>query len=266
MNEPTYEYRGLMASTWDFFRGDTSNWEDKLFYRTLIDQYGQPILDVGCSTGRLILDYMEDGLEVDGVDNSPEMLAICREKAQKRGLMPNLYTQWMETLDLPRQYRTIIVPSSSFQLVTDSTKAAQAMDRFFTHMEAGAALIMSFMSNQHPPNPDDQSDPDVWNPWYLLEEKIRGDDGAIIRRWIRGKSDTQLQHTENRYEIEVGGKIVISETITQSPALRWYTQNQAQQLYETAGFKVIQIYNGFEFEPASETAHVFTILGEKPTP
>jgi hypothetical protein len=26
-----YEYSGLMAATWDLFRGDTTNWEDKFF-------------------------------------------------------------------------------------------------------------------------------------------------------------------------------------------------------------------------------------------
>jgi ubiquinone/menaquinone biosynthesis C-methylase UbiE len=261
MSQPNYEYRGLMASTWDFFRGDASAWEDKAFYRVLLEEYGQPVLDVGCGTGRLMLDYMADGLDVDGVDNSPEMLALCREKAQQRELMPNLYAQWMEALDLPRQYRTIIVPSCSFQLVTDSAKALQAMNRFFTHMEPGAALVIPFMTDEHPSNPDDQSQ---WGDWYPLAEKIRATDGAIVRRWIRGKSDTQLQHTENRYEIEIEGEIVASETINQSPALRWYTQNQARQLCETAGFEVVQIYNSFEFKPALETSKVFTILAVKP--
>ena len=200
MSEPSYEYRGLMASTWDFFRGDTSAWEDKSFYRALIDQYGQPVLDVGCGTGRLILDYIADGLDVDGVDNSPDMLALCREKAQQRGLTPNLYSQWMEALDLPRQYRTIIVPSLSFQLVTDSVKASKAINRFFTHLEVGAALIFPFMIEDAPSDPNDQPE---WGDWTLLGEKTRLDDGAIVRRWIRGKSDDQLQHTENRYEIEI---------------------------------------------------------------
>jgi ubiquinone/menaquinone biosynthesis C-methylase UbiE len=260
MSEPNYEYRGLMASTWDFLRGDTSKWEDKPFYRTLIDQYGQPVLDVGCGTGRLLLDYMADGLDVDGVDNSPEMLVICHEKAQERGLAPRLYEQWMEMLDLPRQYRTIIVPSLSFQLVTDSDKALQAMNRFFKQLKDGAALILPFMSDDTPSASNDKSE---WGDWACLAEKTRVEDGAIIRRWIRGASVDQLQHTENRYEVEIDGKIVTSETIRQSPALRWYSQDQAQQICETAGFNVVQMYDGFAFNPAIDTSKVFTIVAEK---
>ena len=39
MMNTDYEYRGLLASTWDLFRGDTSNWEDKFFYEKIIQKY-----------------------------------------------------------------------------------------------------------------------------------------------------------------------------------------------------------------------------------
>jgi hypothetical protein len=29
MSEPEYEYHGVMAQTWDLFRSDTSNWDDR---------------------------------------------------------------------------------------------------------------------------------------------------------------------------------------------------------------------------------------------
>jgi len=52
---------------------------------------GQPALDVGCGTGRLLLDFLASGMDIDGVDNSPEILALCCETAQQRGLEPRLY-------------------------------------------------------------------------------------------------------------------------------------------------------------------------------
>src|SRR5580698_11368183 len=99
MPDQDYEYRGLMAEAWDLLRGDTSVWTDRLFYRAIIERQGGPALDVGCGTGRLLLDYLSAGLDVDGVDNSPEMLAICREKAAAAGVdvEGRLFEQSMET-------------------------------------------------------------------------------------------------------------------------------------------------------------------------
>jgi hypothetical protein len=42
MVEPEYEYRGMMAKTWDLFRGDTSDWEDRVFFLEIIHASGQP--------------------------------------------------------------------------------------------------------------------------------------------------------------------------------------------------------------------------------
>lgn len=114
---PEYEYKGLLAETWDVFRGDTSNWPDRFFYLELIEKFGQPVLDVGCGTGRLLLDYLQQGIDIDGVDNSPDMLAMCRQKAKTLNLEPTLYEQYLETLSLPRHYSTILIPSSTLQLI-----------------------------------------------------------------------------------------------------------------------------------------------------
>ena len=42
VSEPEYEYRGLVASTWDLGRGDTSGWSDAAFYRDLGFSGGRP--------------------------------------------------------------------------------------------------------------------------------------------------------------------------------------------------------------------------------
>ena len=170
----SYEYRGMMAAAWDLLRGDTSNWKDRFFYRDLIVRYGQPVLDVGCGTGRLLLDYLAQGIDVDGVDVSPEMLAICAEKAQRLGLHLRVFEQVMEELDLPRTYRMIMVPSSSFQLLTDPRDAQESMRRFFRHLEPGGMLVMPFMLLWSGPTPQRI----VQGSWEPSGEAVRPEDGS----------------------------------------------------------------------------------------
>jgi ubiquinone/menaquinone biosynthesis C-methylase UbiE len=259
LDQPVYEYYGMLAATWDLFRGDTSNWPDKLFYRDIIQKYGQPVLDVGCGTGRLVLDYLQEGLDVDGVDNSPEMLAICRQKAQKRGLQPALYEQWMETLDLPRLYRTILGPSSTFQLLPDLAVAEKALGNLYRHLEPGGVLVMSFM-------PLWSEDMPLQTDWFQIGEIVRPEDGALIRRWGRERNNPEKKLTElseERYDVIVNGQVIASEYHQRPNSGRWYTQGQAVALYQAAGFKHIQKFDDFTFQPATEKSVVFCVLGQK---
>jgi ubiquinone/menaquinone biosynthesis C-methylase UbiE len=246
---PAYEYHGLMAEAWDLLRGDTSVWEDRPFYLELIRRFGEPVLDVGCGTGRLLLDYLAEGVEIEGVDVSPDMLALCRAKASTLGLEPTLYEQAVEDLQLPRRYRTIIVPSSSIQLVIDPATAERAVARLAAHLEPGGALVMPFMILE-----GDES-------WAV--EALRPD-GALVRRTARSHYDpvTQLEDTDDLYEVVVDGEVVAAERHVQKPATRSYTVDQARALYLQGGLELEQIVDGFSDQPF-EDGLVFTIIGSR---
>ena len=251
-----YEYRGLMASAWDLLRGDTANWPDRPFYREIIRANGEPALDVGCGTGRLLLDYQAQGLDVDGVDNSPEMLAICREKALARGLDVRLFHQSMPALDINRRYRTIFVPSSSFQLVTDRAQADETLRRLYRHLQDGGTLVMSIMDVSN----------DGGGAWQLVRERMRPGDGLTIRRWGRSTYDasTQLESTEDRYEVMRDGKVVESEHHSRSPATRNYSLPQITQLMQSAGFAQVSAVSGFTHAPAVVGEALFCVIGTRP--
>jgi ubiquinone/menaquinone biosynthesis C-methylase UbiE len=254
-----YEYRGLLAETWDLFRGNTSGWADRFFFREFIEQHSGRVLDVGCGTGRLLLDYLSDGIDIEGVDNSPQMLELCRQKGSDLGLTPTLYQQSMQELDLPHRYRVIIVPSSSFQLVTDVDDARQAMDNFFRHLEPGGILIMPFMLLW-------QEGTALETDWIQDGEMALPEAGVVIRRWSRARFDpeNQLEHTETRFEKIVEGDIITSEYHSRSPATRAYTQAQARQMYLQSGFRDLKFYSEFSLEPAREADRIFSVVGVKP--
>ena len=256
MNVEDYEYRRLIASSWDLLRGDTSDWPDRAFYREIILNDGQPALDVGCGTGRLLLDYLADGIDVDGVDVSPEMLEICRNKAKHIGLQPNLYQQSMEFLSVGRKYRTIFVPSSSFQLIIELSVASEALKRFYLHLVPGGTLVMSIMDIS-----SDNSE-----KWKLMAEPARPDDELLVRRWARSDYDprTQLEHTEDRYELVKDGEVIASELYRRSPATRAYTLDQITNMLVKTGYVNIRAVSGFTSEPASPDDKIFCIFGKRP--
>src|ERR687884_121833 len=105
MAEPQTWHYGLVARWWAEFNVDGP---EIAYYRRLIEHYGQPVLDAGCGTGRLLPPYLREGLDVDGCDLSADMLALCRARAEREGLTPRLYRQALHELDLPRRYPGIV--------------------------------------------------------------------------------------------------------------------------------------------------------------
>jgi SAM-dependent methyltransferase len=256
MTTPDYEYHGLMAEYWDLLRGDTSKWEDRAFYLELVKKQGEPVLDIGCGTGRILLDFMQQGIDIDGVDNSPEMLALLRQKANRLNLNPSIYLQEMEILSLPRRYATILVPSSSFQLLLDPAQPPLAMMGFWEHLLPGGLLVMPFMT--------------LWKVGDPLEGEITKEatraDGARVRRiaWSRYDPEIELEETRDTYEVIQDGQVIASETHVQSPATRSYTQEQAVALYRQVGFEDIRVYHEFTFEPVKPEDTLFCVLGNRP--
>ena len=254
---PSYEYYGMIAEFWDLFRGDTSTWEDRFFFLDVVKKYGSPVLDVGCGTGRILLDFMKLGFDIEGVDNSPEMLRLLRQKAEHLNLHPTVYQQEMTELSLPRKYQTILVPSSSFQLLLEENLPPVAIKRFYEHLLPGGVLAMPFMTLWKPDNP-------LESEW--TREATRPEDSATVRRWQYSRFDpkTNLEHTIDRYEIVKEGKVIASEEHHQSPATRSYTQQQAIRLYEEAGLEDIQVFHEFTFDPVKPEDDTFCVLGFKP--
>ena len=74
----TWHY-GLVARWWAEFE---VGGPEIGYFQDMIGVYGQPALDVGCGTGRLLLPYLRAGLDVDGCDVSSDMIDLYRERGE----------------------------------------------------------------------------------------------------------------------------------------------------------------------------------------
>ncbi|MEW6224540.1 MAG: class I SAM-dependent methyltransferase [Chloroflexota bacterium] len=248
------EYRGLMAEAWDALRGDTSDWEDRAWFREVVRRNGEPALDVGCGTGRLLLDFLADGVDVDGVDNAPDMLALLQAKASAAGLDVDgrVHLGRMESLRMPRRYRTVMVPSSSFQLLVEPDEAAEAVRRFFAHLEPGGVLAMPFIVM-------DTAYAERWSKEATLA------DGSLVRRTAVATFDPAdgVEATDDRYEVFRDGALVRSERFVRPRATRAWSREEARLAYERAGFRDLEWGADFTFQDRPPES-VFTIVGRRP--
>lgn len=251
-------YRDLVAETYDiWFSGET--FEDTEFFRRVMNELPGPALEVGCGTGRLLIPYLQDGLEVEGVDSSADMLAICRRKAEQLGLSPILHRQYMQELDLSRQYQTIYVPFGSFMLVSERMGAIETLKRFHAHLAPGGQVLLTtylfWGETRFIPKGDLPAQRQ--KVWTLRRTGTRPSDGATILLHQAGVMDyvEQVQQGWYRYEVYLNGRQV--DTYLQPMKLRWYSKYELYLMLEKAGFRDISVCGDYTESEASELHSVF---------
>ena len=153
MNEPVVWHYGLMAERWAEFNIDAP---ELPFFQDAIARFGQPVLDVACGTGRLLLPLLRVGIDIDGCDISGDMLRFCRKKAAAEGYDPHLYEQPMHAFDIPRRYKTIYI-CGSFGLSGSRAADLETLRRCYIHLEDGGALLLNIQA--------EYTSPEAWDLW-----------------------------------------------------------------------------------------------------
>src|SRR4051794_517340 len=152
MNQPSTWHHGLVAEWWANFNTDGPEIE---YFRQHV-QGAQPVLDAGCGTGRLLVPWLQAGIDVDGCDASADMVSLCRERARREGFDPTLLVQALHALDPPRSYRSIVV-CGAFGLGSTREQDEEALRRLRASLEPGGTLLLD---NQVP-----YSNASTWARW-----------------------------------------------------------------------------------------------------
>src|SRR5438309_11633996 len=93
--------------------------QDVAFYRDAAREYGDPVLELGCGTGRITMALAPKGKRVTGLDLSERMLeraggkrAALNKEERERG---HLVQADMTQFDLGEKFQLIIIPFRPFQ-------------------------------------------------------------------------------------------------------------------------------------------------------
>ncbi len=262
-NEPVNWNFGLMAERWAEFSMEA---KEAPFFLKEIARFGQPVLDVACGMGRLLIPLLRAGMDVDGCDISGETLKYCRKKAAAEGFSPRLVEQPMHALDLPRKYKTIYI-CNAFGLGASQERDLEALRRCFAHLEEGGALLLNIHA--------DYTDPESWSLW-LSENRT-----ALPQPWSE-KGTAQVAHDGSEYysqvrvvhfdpldqvftrqvrvEKWVHGRLAVSEDYTFRGTA--YFKREILLMLKLAGFREINVRGGYTDEPATPDSKelVFTAI------
>ena len=223
---------------------------DMLYYTQQLAGMPGPVLEAGVGTGRMLVPLLRQGLDVDGVDLSPDMLKQCKANLSQNRLQTNLYNQDLTKLKLPRKYGAIIMPTGSFCLLPrDVVKAA--LVGFYNHLLPGGKFVFDAIF------PDDFKKGETFCKTYPLE-----DGAGILYTNFSDEIDWVEQKTSHviRYELVKDGEVQKAEL--SGFTLYWYGMWELEMLLENAGFVDIKSEFGYGKD---EDKSVLTFFATKGT-
>jgi SAM-dependent methyltransferase len=217
------------------------------FYLGVAKEAGGPVLDVGCGTGRVLLRALEVGLDLDGLDDSAEMLARLRQSAKARGLAPRVIQADMRVFQMPRRYAGIMIPFNAFAHNLTADDQIATLRHCHEHLVPGGRLVFDVFSA----TPAMLATP-IAEPVLELETP-HPETGLPVRLYDGRRLDisTQTQHSQIAIEeLDARGQIVRTHRF--AAVVRWIYPSEMELLLRLAGFDRWEVTGGFDGRPAAD--------------
>lgn len=248
--DPASFYTGIVVDVYGPLRGSVP---DPHIYARFISRWGEPALELGCGAGDPLLALRADGLDVQGLDSSADMLIELRRTAAERGLDVTVHHSTIEEMDLGTTFRSIFLAGPTFNLIADDPTASAALARMRDHLDpAGAALIPLFI-------------PDPIAEHHLGHTREHVDDHGRTLRVTATSSErdetARRQTTVLRYEVIDGDN---HEVVERPWVLHWHTVPGFRALAADAGLDIAAVHTS-DGSAAAEDAAEFAIVLRRPT-
>lgn len=217
-------YTGIIPDVYTALRSITF---DATHYVDFVEKAGQPALELGCGDDGPFLELIKRGIDVEGVDSSPDMLDRCKSRADAASLRIVTYCQPMQQLALPRSYRAIYLAGPTFNLLPDDDTAYQALEGIAGHLQPGGQAMVPLWIPS--PTPEQEIG--------LTREAVTAE-GAIARYTIESEDydvAVRTRRTHTRYELHKGQQV---EIVQRDWIIHWHTPEGLAELAHAASLEI----------------------------
>jgi len=254
-------YDSFIADYYDespIVRGRT---QDVAFYRDAARDFGDPILELGCGTGRITMALGQMGKRVTGLDVSEKML----ERAGRKRAA--LYTEERERVhlvqgdmakfDLGEKFRLIIIPFRPFQHLLEVRQQLDCLECVRKHLAPGGRLVLDVFQT------DAQR---MHDPVHMRETQV-ADYKTADGRQVRISERTAAFHrAEQCNDVEMifyvqhpgGGK----ERLVFAWRLRYFFRYEIEHLLARSRFRVTALYGNFDRTPVRDDSPEMIFVAE----
>ena len=220
---------------------------------------GDPVLELGAGTGRLVVPIAEAGYRVTGIDTSASMLATARERVDAAGVS-DLVT--LEELGMEEASSAsggpfgVVIASLNSLLHLESASAQRvALKQAFAALDPRGQLLIDVMN----PTPATLT---ALEHQFILEGAWSQDDGSIVQKFSsrRVSAAEQLIETQLWYDITAPDGSL--RRIPTSFTMRYLHRSELELMLEIAGFASWECYGSYELDPYDDQSERLIVAAE----
>jgi SAM-dependent methyltransferase len=220
------------APVYDAWAADMT--EDVAHYVSLAREADGPIVELMVGSGRVAIEVVrETGKPVLGIDSSPAMLEIARERAA--GLPLELRLGDVRDLELEEPAALIYVPFRSLLHLRGWHEKRRVFERVAASLRPGGRFAFNAFAFSH-----------------------------TIAAQLDGSTQDQNGVVHTLHYVPADNRIEIERDDGETIRLWWATKEEWDGLIDVAGLEVEALYGGFRHEPFTDESLEFVYVTRKP--
>ncbi|MFG0252966.1 MAG: SAM-dependent methyltransferase [Phycisphaerales bacterium JB038] len=206
---------------------------------------GAHVLDLPCGPGRHCLELTRRGLQVTGVDLTPQFLEEARNAAAREGLAIAFERADMREYRAPRPFDAVINMFTSFGYFLDRQDDRRVAENFFASLRPGGVLLLEMMGKEvlarvlAPRHFEREEDGTI----FLQETEVLDDWSWVRSTWTIITKKKRVQH---RLEHRV------------------YSAVELRTLLESVGFTKVTCFGDLAGAPYNHEAQRLVVRATRP--
>ncbi len=241
------------AEFYDTFMSDVDYEKRANYVLSLFEKYDKKptlLLDMACGTGSFTLEFLKNGIDVIGVDPSPEMLMCAREKTAEENASPLLLCQKCEDLDLYGTVDGAVCMLDSLNHITDWDELCRSISKISLFLEPQRLFIFDLNTEyKHKKVLSGQS--------FVYEDEKTD----TLLMWRNSECENGLVDISLDFFVGEDGAY---ERFSEQFSERAYSGEQIEKALEMAGLEIVEIFEENTFDsPTPETERVIYVTRKK---
>lgn len=206
--------------------------KDELEFYLSYARHGQKILEPLCGSGRFLIPFVENNLDITGIDLSSEMLAKLKEKNNNTKVIQEDILKY----NTKEKYDYIFISSGSVSLFTDMDLCKKILLKIKSFLKTNGKFVFAV---------DTISNRCIDDTEYRVKVKVKTKDGLDL--YLKTKNyyeiKTQTQFSPSIYELLSDDNVLQIEEMDFQTHL--YKYGEMDTILKEIGFTNVKVYSSF---------------------